>query len=124
MNISDPTINDKTTPAEVLVGRKLRELRNRNGLSLRALADRSGLNINTLSLVENGKSSPSVSTRSSNWPRRWKCPLRSSSNLNQWSSGFVPHPLINVPWLPLAEPRCRTWAKIWLAVPFSRLRLI
>ena len=62
MNISDPTINDKTTPAEVLVGRKLRELRNRNGLSLRALADRSGLNINTLSLVENGKSSPSVST--------------------------------------------------------------
>jgi transcriptional regulator with XRE-family HTH domain len=47
---------------EVLVGRKLRELRNRKGLSLRALAERSGLNINTLSLVENGKSSPSVST--------------------------------------------------------------
>jgi transcriptional regulator with XRE-family HTH domain/predicted Fe-Mo cluster-binding NifX family protein len=62
MNISDPTINDKNPPAEVLVGRKLRELRYRNGLSLRALADRSGLNINTLSLVENGKSSPSVST--------------------------------------------------------------
>ncbi len=49
-------------PAEVLVGRKLRELRNQRGLSLRALAERSGLNINTLSLVENWKSSPSVST--------------------------------------------------------------
>jgi transcriptional regulator with XRE-family HTH domain/predicted Fe-Mo cluster-binding NifX family protein len=50
------------TPAEVLVGRKLRELRNKRGLSLRALANRSSLNVNTLSLVENGKSSPSVST--------------------------------------------------------------
>jgi transcriptional regulator with XRE-family HTH domain/predicted Fe-Mo cluster-binding NifX family protein len=58
----DPTKQEKQTPAEVLVGRKLRELRNRQGLSLRALANRSGLNVNTLSLVENGKSSPSVST--------------------------------------------------------------
>lgn len=62
INSMDPTISDLNTPAEVLVGRKLRELRNRKGLSLRALAERSGLNINTLSLVENGKSSPSVST--------------------------------------------------------------
>jgi transcriptional regulator with XRE-family HTH domain/predicted Fe-Mo cluster-binding NifX family protein len=62
MNITDPGIDNKNTAAEVLVGRKLRELRNRKGFSLRALADRSGLNFNTLSLVENGKSSPSVST--------------------------------------------------------------
>jgi transcriptional regulator with XRE-family HTH domain/predicted Fe-Mo cluster-binding NifX family protein len=47
---------------EIQVGRKIREVRNRKGFSLRALADRSGLNINTLSMVENGKSSPSVST--------------------------------------------------------------
>jgi len=65
--MKEPIINfpDKGldhTPAEILVGSKLRELRNRNGFSLRALADRSGLNVNTLSLVENGKSSPSVST--------------------------------------------------------------
>lgn len=53
---------EKTTPPEILVGRKLRELRNRHHLSLRALADLSGLNINTLALIENGKSSPSVST--------------------------------------------------------------
>lgn len=49
-------------PAEILVGRRLRDLRTKQGFSLRALAERSGLNINTLSLVENGKSSPSVST--------------------------------------------------------------
>ena len=48
--------------AEVLVGFKLNMLRNERGLSLRALASLSGLNINTLSLIENGKSSPSVST--------------------------------------------------------------
>jgi transcriptional regulator with XRE-family HTH domain/predicted Fe-Mo cluster-binding NifX family protein/mannose-6-phosphate isomerase-like protein (cupin superfamily) len=59
---TDPANLNNLTPAEVLVGRKLRELRTRKGLSLRALADRSGLNVNTLSLVENGKSSPSVST--------------------------------------------------------------
>lgn len=47
---------------EVLVGRKLRELRRQRGLSLRTLAERSGLNHNTLSLLENGKNSPSVST--------------------------------------------------------------
>ncbi len=45
-----------------LVGNRLRELRTRQGLSLRMLASLSGLNINTLSLVENGKTSPSVST--------------------------------------------------------------
>ncbi len=49
-------------PADLLVGKKLRELRTRKGLSLRALAEQSGLNVNTLSLIENGKSSPSVST--------------------------------------------------------------
>ncbi len=48
--------------ADELVGIRLRELRNESGFSLRELADRSGLNINTLSLIEHGKSSPSVST--------------------------------------------------------------
>jgi transcriptional regulator with XRE-family HTH domain/predicted Fe-Mo cluster-binding NifX family protein len=57
--IDDP---HSQTPAEVLVGRNLRDLRTKRGLSLRALAELSGLNVNTLSLVENEKSSPSVST--------------------------------------------------------------
>ena len=48
--------------AEILVGFRLRKLRHEKRFSLRALAKRSGLNVNTLSLVENGKSSPSVST--------------------------------------------------------------
>jgi transcriptional regulator with XRE-family HTH domain len=44
------------------VGRCLRELRTRRGLSIRSLAEQSGLNVNTLSLIENSKTSPSVST--------------------------------------------------------------
>ena len=44
------------------VGGRLRALRTEHDLSLRALADCSGLNVNTLSLIENGKTSPSVST--------------------------------------------------------------
>jgi transcriptional regulator with XRE-family HTH domain len=44
------------------VGQRLRELRQRRRLSLRALAEQSGLNANTLSLIENDKSSPSVAT--------------------------------------------------------------
>lgn len=47
---------------EVDVGSRLRELRAEHGLSIRALAEQSGLNVNTLSLIENGKTSPSVST--------------------------------------------------------------
>jgi transcriptional regulator with XRE-family HTH domain/predicted Fe-Mo cluster-binding NifX family protein len=47
---------------EELVGRRLRAIRLNNGLSLKALSEHSGLNINTLSLIENGKTSPSVST--------------------------------------------------------------
>jgi len=48
--------------AKIDVGGSLRRLREEYGLTLRSLAERSGLAINTLSLIENGKSSPSVST--------------------------------------------------------------
>lgn len=44
------------------VGQRLRTLRLERGLSIRALAQQSGLNANTLSLIENNKTSPSVST--------------------------------------------------------------
>lgn len=47
---------------EINVGHCLRELRTTRGLSIRSLADLSGLNFNTLSLIENSKTSPSVST--------------------------------------------------------------
>jgi len=48
--------------AEMVVGRKLRGLRTDRGYSLRALSELCELNINTLSMIENGKTSPSVST--------------------------------------------------------------
>jgi transcriptional regulator with XRE-family HTH domain len=50
------------TPPSIDVGRNLRDLRAEKGLSIRSLAELSGLNVNTLSMIENGKSSPSVST--------------------------------------------------------------
>lgn len=50
------------TPPAIEVGRNLHDLRTDRKLSIRALAEMSGLNVNTLSLIENGKSSPSVST--------------------------------------------------------------
>src|SRR3989304_10540717 len=47
---------------EVDVGLSLRTLREECGFSLRALAEKSGLSVNTLSLIENRKTSPSVGT--------------------------------------------------------------
>lgn len=47
---------------DIDVGHNLRRLRIERELSLRALAEASELNVNTLSLIENGKISPSVST--------------------------------------------------------------
>ncbi len=47
---------------DISVGQRLREIRSLRGLSLRALSEMSGLNINTLSLIENEHTSPSVST--------------------------------------------------------------
>lgn len=46
----------------VNVGAKLRALREARGLSIRALARASGISANALSVIERGKSSPSVST--------------------------------------------------------------
>jgi transcriptional regulator with XRE-family HTH domain len=47
---------------DINVGKSLRKLRDERGLTIRALANQSGLAVNTLSLIENGKTSPSVST--------------------------------------------------------------
>jgi transcriptional regulator with XRE-family HTH domain len=47
---------------DVDVGSCVRAIRKERGLSLRALADLSDISVNTLSLIENGKSSPSVNT--------------------------------------------------------------
>jgi transcriptional regulator with XRE-family HTH domain len=46
----------------VNVATSLRELREARGISMRALATKSGLSANALSMIERGKTSPSVST--------------------------------------------------------------
>lgn len=47
---------------DIDVGSSLRRLRETKGLTIRALAESSSLSVNTLSLIENGKTSPSVGT--------------------------------------------------------------
>lgn len=44
------------------VGRRIRALRERQGLSLRALARRSGLSLNAVTQIERGENSPTVSS--------------------------------------------------------------
>jgi transcriptional regulator with XRE-family HTH domain len=57
-----PSIVLSSDTEEVDVGNRVRELRTKAVLSIRALAEASNLNVNTLSMIENNKSSPSVST--------------------------------------------------------------
>lgn len=67
---SNPKQDDMTLPLKrqgegmisEQVGLKIRSLRKSRRLSIRALAEMSELSVNTLSLVENGKTSPSINT--------------------------------------------------------------
>jgi transcriptional regulator with XRE-family HTH domain len=63
------------------VGHNLRRLREERNLTIRSLAQISGLSVNTLSLIENGKSSPSV-----------KSLLALSESLNFPITSFFDHP--------------------------------
>ena len=55
-------VKDVASSPETCVGRCLRTLREERGYSLRELADESGVSVNTISLIENGRSTPSVTT--------------------------------------------------------------
>ena len=57
-----PRQNNQLIKEEANVGKCLREIRTQKGLSMRVLAEMSGLNINTLSLIENGRTSPNISS--------------------------------------------------------------
>lgn len=57
-----PELHRISADQPVDVGARLRALREGRRLSIKALAEASGLAVNTLSLIEHGKSSPSVST--------------------------------------------------------------
>ena len=61
-NVSSPIIDTLNNGNNIDVGTRLREVRMGRGYSIRALAEQSNLNVNTLSLIENGHTSPSVST--------------------------------------------------------------
>jgi transcriptional regulator with XRE-family HTH domain len=60
--INSPILSTLDDGNNIDVGHRLRELRMGRGFSIRALAEQSKLNVNTLSLIENGRTSPSVST--------------------------------------------------------------
>lgn len=66
--IPSPNVQEKNLPSTETpdvseqVGQKIREIRKSRKLSIRELAEMSNLSVNTISLVENGKSSPSVNT--------------------------------------------------------------
>ncbi len=59
---SDVSGNGNSGTGDEALGRKIRELRNLKGWTLKQAAEISDLNINTLSLIENGKTSPSIYT--------------------------------------------------------------
>lgn len=57
---NEPTVESDV--GEFNVGLRVRALREARGLSIRALAGQAGISVNTLSLIENSRSSPTVST--------------------------------------------------------------
>jgi uncharacterized cupin superfamily protein len=61
-SINSPIADALNNGNNIDVGQRLREVRMGRGYSIRSLAEQSKLNVNTLSLIENGHTSPSVST--------------------------------------------------------------
>jgi len=57
-----PSMQDQCCSSEALVGSRLRTLRREQRLSIRSLAARCGISANTLSLIENDRTSPSLHT--------------------------------------------------------------
>jgi transcriptional regulator with XRE-family HTH domain len=55
-------VNFQRAAISVDVGTRLKELREIRNISMRTLATKSGLSANALSMIERGKTSPSVST--------------------------------------------------------------
>ena len=62
LEIGEKYAAENSGVADEAVGLKIREIRNLRGWTLRQLAEISDLNINTLSLLENGKTSPTIFT--------------------------------------------------------------
>ncbi len=59
---SDRDLESLASSALLAIGSQVRQLRNERGLTLQALAEMTGLSASLLSLVERGKTSPSIGT--------------------------------------------------------------
>jgi transcriptional regulator with XRE-family HTH domain len=59
---SKNSLSERPGNGDEALGNKIREVRGLRGWTLKQMAEMSGLNINTLSLVEKGKTSPSIYT--------------------------------------------------------------
>src|SRR5262245_65410474 len=62
MKSANTNAADADQSADAGPGMRLKQLRLAQGLSLRGLAERSGVTVGAVSQIENGKTSPSVST--------------------------------------------------------------
>lgn len=64
MQMQETTSNPNTYcgTGELLIGARLRAFRKQKGMSIRSLAKKCGISVNTLSLIENDRSSPNVNT--------------------------------------------------------------
>jgi len=58
----EPSSQDTFCLNDSLIGLRLRAFRKQKRLSIRALADKCGISVNTLSLIENERTSPNVNT--------------------------------------------------------------
>jgi transcriptional regulator with XRE-family HTH domain len=59
---ADESLSGRAAETVTAIGSRVRELRAQRGLTLQALADMTGLSASLLSLVERGKTSPSIGT--------------------------------------------------------------
>ncbi len=60
--VKNHEVNENNGTGDEALGLKIRDLRGQRGWTLKQMAEISGLNINTLSLMEKGKTSPSIYT--------------------------------------------------------------
>ena len=62
MSDQNKNVNEKESSCPDELGQRVRELRLERNLTIRELSELSGVSVNTLSMIENCKTSPSVST--------------------------------------------------------------
>jgi transcriptional regulator with XRE-family HTH domain len=62
MQDTAPDPKSFSSSGELIIGARLRAFRNQKGMSIRSLAEKCGISVNTLSLIENDRTSPNVNT--------------------------------------------------------------